>query len=64
MFYTPYTGYAGLPSPLEAERLLRARWRVVLLDYGDVPRTLRDVPGIELLDNRGHPRDLRALLDQ
>ena len=62
MFYTPYTGYAGLPTPAEANALRGGGWRVVLLDYGDVPDTLR-LPGIELLDNRGHPRDLRALLD-
>ena len=62
MFYTPYTAYSGLPTAGEAHALLYAGWRVVLLDWGDVPERLR-FPGVELLDNRGHPRDLGALND-
>jgi len=62
MFYTPYTAYSGLPTPAEARAMLRAGFRVVLLDHGDVPDRLR-FPGVELIDNRGRPRDLGALND-
>jgi hypothetical protein len=48
MFYTPYTAYEGLPSPLEIRRLTGAGYRVVVLDAAAAPPSLSGVPGVEL----------------
>ncbi len=48
MFYTPYTAYEAMPTPAEARRLLDAGYRVVVLDAGAAPASLRAIPGIEL----------------
>jgi 4-amino-4-deoxy-L-arabinose transferase len=48
MFYTPYTAYEGVPTPLEARRLAAAGYRVVVLDAAAAPPSLSGVPGVEL----------------
>ena len=48
MFYTPYTAYGGLPTPLEISRLTGAGYRVVVLDAAAVPPSLSGIPGVEL----------------
>jgi 4-amino-4-deoxy-L-arabinose transferase-like glycosyltransferase len=48
MFYTPYTAYEEMPTPAQARRLLDSGYRVVVLDAGAAPPSLRAVAGIEL----------------
>jgi len=48
MFYTPYTAYAGLPTPLQVQRLTAAGYRVVVLDAAAAPPELRRLPGVEM----------------
>jgi hypothetical protein len=48
MFYTPYTAYEGVPTPLEARRLAAAGYRIVVLDAAAAPPWLSGVPGVEL----------------
>ena len=48
MFYTPYIAYEGVPTPAQAQRLLAAGYRVVVLDAAAAPPELRRVPGVEM----------------
>ena len=48
MFYTPYIAYAGLPTPLQVQRLTAAGYRVVVLDAAAAPPEMRRLPGVEL----------------
>jgi hypothetical protein len=48
MFYTPYTAYEGVPTPLEIRRLASAGYRIVVLDAAAAPPSLSGIPGVEL----------------
>lgn len=41
MFYTPYPAYEGLPTTAEIAQLRRDGFRVIVLDHGDLPPSLR-----------------------
>jgi 4-amino-4-deoxy-L-arabinose transferase len=48
MFYTPYIAYEGVPTPAQAQRLLAAGYRVVVLDAAAAPPDLYRLPGVEM----------------